>query len=174
MAFVAAAPCQCFTPGGVHMTSPGLTSCFAPPSCCTQPVPAVTIRVWPSGWVCHAERAPGSKVTQEAETLESAFGWNRGSMRTEPVKYCSGALLERCEPFRVMVIASSACADSEASRQSDVAAASDFISVLSGRVPQAQCDGRGAQYGQRAREEHHADIAHGRDEPQRRTGQRER
>ena len=42
---VAVAPCQCFTPGGIHMTSPGLISCFARPSCCTQPLPAVTIRV---------------------------------------------------------------------------------------------------------------------------------
>src|SRR5205807_4215940 len=131
MAALDVAPCQCFTPGGVQMTSPGLISCFAPPACCTQPVPAVTTSVWPSGWLCHAERAPGSNVTYEPETLEGAFGWNSGSTRTEPVKYCSGALFERCEPLRVMVMASSACADSEASRQSDVAAARDLIGFLS-------------------------------------------
>src|SRR5262245_50976573 len=42
---------------------PGLISCFCPPACWIQPVPAVTIRIWPSGWVCHTERAPGSNVT---------------------------------------------------------------------------------------------------------------
>src|SRR2546430_4847377 len=104
MAFVAAAPCQCFTPGGVHMTSPGLTSCFAPPSCCTQPVPAVTIKIWPSGWVCHAERAPGSNVTEPTEILDGSFGANKGSTRTAPVKYCSAPLFDVCAPLRVMTI----------------------------------------------------------------------
>ena len=33
------------------------------PSRCTRPQPDVTISVWPSGWVCQAVRAPGSKVT---------------------------------------------------------------------------------------------------------------
>ena len=58
---VAVPPCQCFTPGGVQMTSPGLISRFSPPSSWTHPVPEVTIRIWPAGWVCQAERAPGSK-----------------------------------------------------------------------------------------------------------------
>ena len=54
---VSVAPCQCFTPGGVQMTSPGLIWIFSPPSCCTQPVPDVTISVWPAGWVCQLDRA---------------------------------------------------------------------------------------------------------------------
>ena len=33
-------------------------------------MPAVTISVWPSAWVCHAVRAPGSNVTQE-ELIET-------------------------------------------------------------------------------------------------------
>jgi hypothetical protein len=60
---VVVAPCQCFTPGGHQTTSPGLITRFSPPSSCTHPVPDVTIRIWPAGCVCHAERAPGSKVT---------------------------------------------------------------------------------------------------------------
>ena len=63
MAVVGEAPCQCFRPGGNQTTSPGRISSIGPPSRCTQPRPAVTIRVWPSGCVCQAVRAPGSKVT---------------------------------------------------------------------------------------------------------------
>src|SRR5216117_907418 len=48
------------------------------------------------------------------------------------------------------------------------------LQVISSHSFQAQCDGRGAQYGQRAREEHRADIGHGGDESQRRARQRER
>src|SRR5207245_4474580 len=61
IAVVAVAPCQCFSPGGNQTTSPGRISSIGPPSHCTQPRPDVTIRVWPSGWVCHMVRAPGSK-----------------------------------------------------------------------------------------------------------------
>ena len=57
------APCQCFSPGGNQTTSPGRMFSTGPPQRCTRPRPAVTIRVWPSGWVCQAVRAPGSKVT---------------------------------------------------------------------------------------------------------------
>jgi len=57
------APCQCFSPGPNPTTSPGRTSSTGPPSRCTQPNPAVTISVCPSGCVCHAVLAPGSKVT---------------------------------------------------------------------------------------------------------------
>ena len=63
IAVVGAAPCQCFSPGGNQTTSPGLISSMGPPDRCTRPAPAVTIKVWPSGCVCQAVRAPGSKVT---------------------------------------------------------------------------------------------------------------
>src|SRR5437867_9070347 len=103
-AVVAVAPCQCFTPGGVHTTSPGLITCFSPPSCCTQPVPAVTIRICPSGWVCHAERAPGWNVTLPPDVLDGAFAENSGSTLTLPVKFSSGPLLRVGAPLRVMLI----------------------------------------------------------------------
>lgn len=48
---------------GIQTTSPGLISRFALPSCCTHPLPEVTIRIWPAGCVCQAVRAPGAKVT---------------------------------------------------------------------------------------------------------------
>src|SRR5208283_638116 len=68
MAVVAVAPCQCFSPGAIQTTSPGRISSIGPPQRCTRPHPAVTIRVWPSGCVCHAVRAPGSKVTLAPKT----------------------------------------------------------------------------------------------------------
>ncbi|MNR03586.1 hypothetical protein D3C85_1194850 [compost metagenome] len=63
MALVGAAPCQCLTPGGQTMTSPGRISCTGLPHSWTRPTPDVTTKRWPAGWVCHAERAPGSKLT---------------------------------------------------------------------------------------------------------------
>src|SRR5687767_1680570 len=49
MAAVAMAPCQCFSPGGNQITSPGRISSTGPPQLCAKPQPAVTISVWPSG-----------------------------------------------------------------------------------------------------------------------------
>src|SRR6266542_5205014 len=102
MAVVAVAPCQCFSPGGNHTTSPGRICSIGPPQRCARPQPAVTIRVWPSGWVCHAVRAPGSNVTLAPSARAGAIAWNRGSMRTVPVKYSAGPLLEGCEPLLLM------------------------------------------------------------------------
>src|SRR5437879_250600 len=73
MAVVGVAPCQCFSFAGHQTTSPGRISIFGPPSLCTHPHPYVTIRVCPSGWVCHAERAPGSNVTLAAVARERSF-----------------------------------------------------------------------------------------------------
>lgn len=36
---------------------------------------------------------------------DGSFAWNRGSMRTEPVKYWAGPFLDGCEPLRVTVTA---------------------------------------------------------------------
>jgi uncharacterized membrane protein YeiH len=97
------APCQCLWPGGHQITSPARISTLASPSHWVQPQPAVTIRVWPSGWVCQAERAPGSKVTLAHETRAGAGGAFRGSMRTVPVKYSSGPLHRGLGALRVSV-----------------------------------------------------------------------
>src|SRR5882762_6575281 len=104
IAVVEVAPCQCFSPGGHHTTSPGRISSFGPPSLRTHPHPDVTIRVWPSGWVCQAVRAPGSKVTLTASTRAGLGALTSGSKRTVPVKYSAGPLAEGCEPFRLMSI----------------------------------------------------------------------
>src|SRR6266516_4519618 len=47
-AVVDVAPCQCFSPGGNQITSPGRMSSIEPPQHCTRPQPVVTIRVWRS------------------------------------------------------------------------------------------------------------------------------
>src|SRR6516162_2050104 len=106
MPVVAVAPCQCFSAGGHTTTSPARISLLAAPWHCTQPQPDVTTSRWPSGWVCQAVRAPGSNVTNAAETRDGSVAWNSGSIRTLPVKYSAGPLAEDCEPLRLSSIAS--------------------------------------------------------------------
>src|SRR3954451_24901772 len=96
---VAVAPCQCFKPAGVQITSPDLISRFAPFHSCTQPVPERTISNCPAGWVCQAERAPGSNVTCPADSCVCAGSANCGSTRTEPVNVASAPLAEGREPL---------------------------------------------------------------------------
>src|SRR5580704_7907274 len=104
MAVVGAAPCQCFSPGANQTTSPGRISSMGPPSRCARPQPAVTIKVWPKGCVCHAVRAPGSNVTHAPAIRAGAGAVNKGSIRTVPVNQSAGPLLEGCEPFLLMSI----------------------------------------------------------------------
>src|SRR6266566_6041229 len=104
MAVVSMAPCQCFSPGGNQTTSPGRIVSTGPPQRCAQPQPAVTISVWPSGCVCHAVRAPGSKVTLAPAARAGAFAWNNGSMRTVPVNQSAGPLVEACKPILLISI----------------------------------------------------------------------
>src|SRR4051794_32641494 len=104
MAMVAEAPCQCFSPGGNQTTSPGRISSTGPASRCTQPRPETTIRVWPRGWVCHAVRAPGSKVTLAPPTRAGLGALNSGSTRTVPVNHSAGPFPEACDPTRLMSI----------------------------------------------------------------------
>src|SRR5205807_5224929 len=85
-----------------QITSPGPIASIGPPQRWTRPRPAVTIRVWPSGWLCHAVRAPGSKVTLAPTARAGSGASNRGSMRTAPVKYSDGALPEGCEQLLLM------------------------------------------------------------------------
>src|SRR6266545_2274334 len=100
------APCQCFSPGGHETTSPGWISSTGPPQRCTKPRPAVTISVWPNGWVCQAARAPGSNVTLEPWTRPGALTWNNGSRRTLPVNVSFGPSLDDREPLLLMSMSS--------------------------------------------------------------------
>src|SRR5438094_1012667 len=104
MAVVDLAPVHCFSSGGIHTTSRRQTDSTGPPQRCTKPLPAVTIRVWPNGWVCHAVRAPGSNVTLAPTALAGLLAWNKGSTRTAPVKYSADPFVEGCESLRLMSI----------------------------------------------------------------------
>src|SRR6266850_2171179 len=106
IAVVGDAPCQCFSSGANQITSPGRISSMGPPQRCARPKPAVTIKVCPKGCVCHAVRAPGSKVTLLPAARAGSFTWNSGSMRTVPVKYSAGPLADGCEPLRLISICS--------------------------------------------------------------------
>src|SRR5215213_3766177 len=105
MPVVAVAPCQCLTPGAIQTTSPGRISSTGPPSRCTQPIPAVTTSTWPSGCVCQADRAPGSKVTSPPDARDGTVAENRRSTRTDPLKFSAGPLEEGSEPTRVILTA---------------------------------------------------------------------
>src|SRR5208283_2229252 len=95
---------QWFSPGENQITSPGRISSTGPPQRCAQPQPAVTTRVCPSGWVCQAVRAAGSKVTLAPKTRAGEGALKSGSTRTAPVKYSAGPLPEGCEPLRLISI----------------------------------------------------------------------
>jgi hypothetical protein len=64
----------------------------------------VTIKVWPKGCVCHADLAPGSKVTLAPATRPGSAASNRKSIRTAPVNQSVGPLPEGCEPTLFMSI----------------------------------------------------------------------
>src|SRR5208283_45408 len=104
---VEVAPCQCFLPGAHHTTSPGRISSLGSPQHWVHPQPAVTIKIWPSGCVCHAVRAPGSNVTLAPSDRAGAGGSNRGSIRTSPVKYWNGPCTDGREPLRLISIVAS-------------------------------------------------------------------
>lgn len=76
--------------------------------------------VCPSGWVYHAVRAPGSKVTALPAVRAGAFAANNGSIRTMPVNHSPGPFDEGCEPLDVMFMV-----------------ALSFIVGLSGATPSA-------------------------------------
>src|SRR3954463_7924272 len=105
IAVVGVAPCQCFSPGGNQTTSPGRISSTGPSSRWTHPQPNVTIKVWPSGCVCQAVRAPGSNVTLAPPTRAGLGAWNSGSMRTVPETQSAGPLPDGWEPLRLISMA---------------------------------------------------------------------
>src|SRR5918911_2168373 len=104
IAVVCVAPCQCRSRGGHQTTSPARISPFGPPSLCTQPQPCVTTSVCPSGCQCHADLAPGSKVTSAHELRAGSAACMSGSIRTLPVKYSPGPLPEGCDPLFLISI----------------------------------------------------------------------
>src|SRR3954451_10356342 len=104
MPLVGEAPCQCFSWGGIHTVSPGRISRTGPPLACTRPTPEMTKSVCPSGWVCHAVRAPGSNATRPELTRAGAGGVLIGSCQTVPVNQSLDARRVGREPARKISI----------------------------------------------------------------------
>src|SRR3954470_19898005 len=86
----AVAPCQCFTPGGVQITSPAFISRFGAFHSWTQPAPPITSSVCPAGCVCQALRAPGSNMTWAPELRVASVAENSGVTDTVPVNVSAG------------------------------------------------------------------------------------
>src|SRR6185437_3783475 len=63
-----------------------------PPSACTSPMPATTKSTCPSGCLCHAVRAPGSKLTRTKRTRDGSSPMAISSIQTVPVNQSSGPL----------------------------------------------------------------------------------
>src|SRR5437016_267103 len=104
IATVVVAPCQCFTFGGHHTTSPARISSTFPSHVWVQPHPHVTTSDCPNGCVCQAVRAPGSNVTRAQLNRAGAGAFIRGSMRTRPVNQSSGPATEAWDPLRLISI----------------------------------------------------------------------
>src|SRR5215467_7308012 len=104
IAVVGVAPCQCFSLGENQTTSPGRISSIGPPSRCAHPRPDVTISVCSSGCVCHAVRAPGSKLTLAHRTRAGLGASNNGSIRTLPVNQSPTPLFHGCDRLRFISI----------------------------------------------------------------------
>src|SRR5665213_1853905 len=102
MPVVGEPPCQCFSPGEIQTTSPGRISRIGPPLLWKRPTPAITYKVWPSGWVCHAVRAPGSNATRLETIRIGACGVMIGSCQTVPVKLSFGPRRVGREPAGII------------------------------------------------------------------------
>src|SRR3954452_25426469 len=109
MAVVSVAPCQCLWLGGHQITSPARISTRSSPSHWVQPVPEVTISVWPSGWVCQAVLPPGSKLTEAIPIRDAAGGLFKGSIDTSPVYHSDGPFCEARVPARFNSMLSLRC-----------------------------------------------------------------
>ena len=66
------------------ITSPARISSAGPPHRWTRSTPDVTIKICPSGCVCHALRAQGSNVTYAPDARAGSVVGNSGSIRPMP------------------------------------------------------------------------------------------
>jgi hypothetical protein len=81
IAAVGEVPCQCLIVGGAPDDVAELDLLDGSASCWARPMHSVTIRRCPAGWTCHADRAPGRKVTYaplyDAISSVANSGWTR-------------------------------------------------------------------------------------------------
>ena len=104
MAVVGAAPCQCFSPGGIHTTSPGRISSIGS-SFALHPTATGGDNQRLAEWMS-VPRGTGAGLEGDAGPAGAgrAGASNKGSMRTVPVNHSVGPLLDGCEPFRLISI----------------------------------------------------------------------
>src|SRR2546423_10059072 len=103
MCVMAVAPCQCFSPGSNHITSPGPISSIGPPALYQATASRhdqglaqrVAVPCCPSA---RLECDTGADRACRIGCLE------QGSVRTAPVKYSAGPFPEGCEPLLLMSI----------------------------------------------------------------------
>src|SRR5580704_19664536 len=86
--------------------------------------------VWPSGWVCHAVRAPGSKVTLAACTNAGSGACNSGSIRTVPLNQSAEPFADACEPALLISIVVSLTRELTSQRASSRLAVDEFREML--------------------------------------------
>ena len=94
MKWSGAAPCQCHSPGGVWIVSPGrISRTLAAARLDVSPSPSRTCRVWPTAWTCQALRAPGAKRTMLERTRDGASPRAMRSNQASPVNVSGGPLV---------------------------------------------------------------------------------
>src|SRR5271165_6444484 len=96
-----AAPCQCIVSGGILTVSPGFSTCGFSPLKQMRPTPDKQKSVCPTGWACHAVRAPGVKVTTEPPRRDGDSAVITGSWNTTPVKVSAAPRLVVRAPARM-------------------------------------------------------------------------
>src|SRR6202011_1529540 len=96
-----AAPCQWIVSGGILTVSPGFSTCGFSPSKQMRPTPDKQKSVCPTGWECHAVRAPGVNVTTEPPRRDGASAVITGSWNTTPVKVSAAPRLVFRAPARM-------------------------------------------------------------------------
>src|SRR6266446_1194652 len=95
------APCQCIVSGGILTVSPGFSTCGFSPLKQIRPTPDRQKSVCPTGWECHAVRAPGVNVTTEPPRRDGASAVITGSWNTTPVKVSAAPRLVFRAPARM-------------------------------------------------------------------------
>src|SRR5437016_1806057 len=90
------APCQCHSPGGVRIVSPGRISTTVPPFDWIRPSPSMTCKVCPTACACQALRAPGANRTTLTRRRDGSSPLAMTSNHASPVNVSAGALTVGC------------------------------------------------------------------------------
>src|ERR1700739_1028674 len=87
--------------GGILTVSPAVRTAGSSPLKQMRPTRDKQKSVWPTGWECHAVRAPGVKVTTEPPRRDGDSAVITGSWNTTPVKVSAAPRLVLRAPARM-------------------------------------------------------------------------